>query len=229
MKTPASYSAPLVVSMTVVGWLTWTYLEPPTSLSTAKVKITRIEAALLSPKLNPVSARDPFLLAGKVAKKPGSLAAAGTTKVAAATDPNRLRSFWTELTGLWNRTSQELVSRAKLAAQARAAVAEQVRLSATSIGGRRRLATLNDRIFAEGEVIDALGTLSGPIVLTHVRSGSVTLRYLGSPAVVTFASLVPAANSAPSPAVKPPQAVKPPPRSTKTKPTQARRPSGGRP
>src|SRR5947209_246820 len=125
MRSTPYYTTQSLAIAAVVGWLTWPYLRSAASSTGAKLKVAPIEAALLSPSLVPRPARDPFPLAEEVAEPrkavptpaTGKNAAkvAGTAKPGAAANPNRLRSFWAELAGRWEKKSKELVSHARAA------------------------------------------------------------------------------------------------------------------
>lgn len=211
MKNSRAYAAPAAVLSGIVGWLTWSYADAPAKTSDAKVKITPIEAALLSPALGKAAPRDPFVIASEaevekaaekpkpppVAEKPKPEApdgkVAGKAPAPAAAGPmagmfgDQLKPLLDNLQKL-KATGDEMNERAKQALSTRAAIAQGVRLSATSLGANCRLAMLNDRLYAEGDTITVPESVPGPIVLTRVRQRSVSLRYPGGTIVLSFPS-----------------------------------------
>ena len=227
MNSAALPLAPLGAIVAVVGWLTYAGLEPRVGPPSPRPKLSRVDPSLLAAVAVPPSTRDPFRYAGQPVDDAPPAPAAAANKPAsspvrispratkASTAPGGLGATVAGLSAGLERTRKGLVDGASRAAEARAALSAAVRLSATSVGGARRFATINDRVVAEGEALDAPGNLRGPVVLSRVRDGSVIVRYMGTPAVVAFST------SRPAPAAV--AAAKP------SKPAAAPRPKAARP
>jgi hypothetical protein len=176
----------MVIVISVESWLLWAYLESAPALVLPKPPVKSLDSTISVRPLGLASARDPFRPASSVAAIPSDRStttpskmtqspnnlAAGTSKTV-----NSSESILARLGRLLNQAGKTAAQRASLVQEARIAVTGQVRLSATSVGGRRRVAVLNDRTIAEGEVLEGLSTLSAPVVLASVRPSSVLLRY----------------------------------------------------
>ena len=131
------------------------------------------------------------------------------------------------MSGYVKQKVNEANAKAKDAAMARAEVVEKVRLTATLLGGQRPLATMNDRTFMEGEVIDSLAGLSGPVKLMSVGRRTATLRYKNTFAVLNFKPSDSAPVDRPMPKAKAPTPAKAATNNA-AKTRSTRRPTGGR-
>jgi hypothetical protein len=201
MRPSLATMAPLLLTLSAAGWLIWNLMGGPAP-EAARVKLARIDASLLAPRLGAPPARDPFVgpgaaAQGRAATSPPKPTATGIApKASPASGPGLARGLaqkvavsLSDLGRWWENTRGEIEARKRLARAVQAEVAGQARLSATSIRGARRMAILNDRAYVEGEVIAGLGSLRGPVVVSQIRPSSVVLRYRGASAVVSFPSI----------------------------------------
>jgi hypothetical protein len=239
MRISAGTVIPPLLLSSVVAWSAWPSWGSRSSALPAKPKVPEIRPALLTKAEDLRREVDPFRLpVATPAKEPDRAQSKAPTSastqprgVPASRLPNsgpqtgatkvaRKLNFFDRLSDLaeWARGQAEAAIRSQAVAQA--SLPGQVALSATSIRGKRRVAVINGRVYAEG---DPLGGITAPssVILSAVRPASVQLRSGLATVEIAFSATSRSTGQAP-----PRAAQTPAPRASKTntgrKPTRPR-------
>jgi hypothetical protein len=169
MNASAAMMAPSLIVLAVAGWVCWSHLDVAEPPAPAKVKLEPIAASQLSPDLEPLGARNPFLLPSRVA---AVKAAAGTQALnhPLANPAKEAKEA---------REAEDKLAKARTALKALA-------LGGTSVGGDRKVAILAGRAYAEGDAIEGIDQMLGPVVLSEVRVTEVILNCPAGLVTVTF-------------------------------------------
>lgn len=237
MRISAGAVIPPLLLSSIVGWSVWPYWGPRSSNPPAKLKVREISASLLTKVANHSPDLDPFrmpilapvkdldrtsskapvsgtALTGSTPRNPNVAPPATPPKVASKITPlDRLKTLVT-----WVQVQAEAAVRSQ--AMAQASLPGQVALSATSLGGKRRMAVINGLIYVEGDSLRGI-TAPSTVILSAVRPASVQLRSGVATVDIAFSSSSKSTGQAPAIV-----APKPPPRASKSntsrKPTRPR-------
>ena len=154
MKTSAIKLAPTLAVLAMAGYCCWLESDEPAAKQAGKK--SEFTLALLSPAAVPAPGRDPFQAAETAAlnEKPG---------------PNRKEPA----VPAKNATSPE----ARPAAGDLSHAVSGLALRATFLRGSRRLALINDRLYAEGEALVLSKAAEPPYVVAQVHADKVILQH----------------------------------------------------
>jgi hypothetical protein len=197
MKISPVAVIPTTCVAAVVAWACWSLAFPPDEPPPTKVKVVEIEAKHLSPDLGMPRKRDPFLLPGQ--PPPELRKAAGSPKPEGFVD--RMRRLYKQAIDKAGppkdvrdtREAQDLDE-----AKARTTLAK-LRLGATSVHDGRGVAIIGGRAYAAGDTLEAIDPKLGPVVLSEVRPGEVTLRWRAMQVALRFPETsTPSTGTAPS-------------------------------
>ncbi len=138
--------APLGLFLGGVGYLAWPYIDPENEPAQAKAEVPALEAKWLAPVFPPSAKRDPFRIVLPVVDE----------KEAPGIGPNEREGAVATARG-----PREVPN-------------PTYRLGATLLGGRRRVAVIDDRVYQEGDQIEENGKL-GLWKLARVEDGHVVI------------------------------------------------------
>ena len=156
--------APTAILFMLLAWCCWPYLERPRSTTGVGQgsDLPRITGALLSPTVEPASVRDPFQ------PPQASQPAPSPSKKPTAPPPE----------------------------QPKAAAAEKVTdvfaglsLGAIYIRGDRRVALINDRVYAQGERLTVSASAAEPYIVGEISADKVLLLHRGQTVELKYAGL----------------------------------------
>ncbi len=150
---------PTLAVLAVLGYCSWPGAEGSLNKDKGKDKKREISQILLAPTTAPLPMRDPFEGPAKKRDPIGGLAkkAPAPKETAKAVASKQTAIASEELTKL-------------LAGLA---------LKGTFLSGERRLAMINDRIYAEGEALKS-GTLKSPVLIAEIHADTVLLKHQGA-------------------------------------------------
>jgi hypothetical protein len=212
MKISPVAVMPTTCVAAVVVWACWSLVFPTDEPPPTKVKVVEIEAKHLSPDLGAPRKRNPFLLPGEV--PPELRKAANGQKPESFVE--RMRRLIKQSVAKAEPPGDVKEARAREATaikDAREAKAREVtlarttlaglKLAATSVHDGRGVAIIGGRAYAEGDTLEATDPTIGPVVLSEVRPGEVTLRSRSALVALRFPE-----TSTPSTGVAPSKAAK---------------------
>jgi len=156
--------APTAILFMLLAWCCWPYLERPRSTTGVRLgsDLPRITGTLLSPAVEPASARDPF--------QPPQTSQP-------APPPSR-------------KPTAPPPEQPKPPAEARATdVLAGLSLGAIYIRGDRRVALINDRVYAQGERLDISASAAEPCTVAEISADKVLLLHRGQTVELKYAGL----------------------------------------
>jgi hypothetical protein len=153
MTLPLGKMTPTIALFSLVSYCCWTELDPPASSGPTKSdeKQAEITVGMLTPGSTPAPDRNPFQ----------------TTSLSKADEKPRDA----KVSGLLSDKKDAKATAAQLTKPP-----PQLMLKGTFIQGTRRVALINDRVYAEGETLTAIKTDPGSLVLAQVHPDKVLLQ-----------------------------------------------------
>lgn len=193
--------APTAIVFAAVGYCCWPYLEEKRTHPAAQdaKKLPEIGRAQLSPTIVPATDRDPFglTLPPKLVNDANDKTKAGTGSIES---PVKAKS-------------EPADKAADPAAPAQAEAVPQpvvvkidtsvLTLNATFLGGARRVAMINSKEYAEGDVLDQTDLQPKPPTITKIFQHRVLLERQGQTAELFYPHSTPKSDDAPNPAPNP--------------------------
>jgi hypothetical protein len=184
MKISPVAVIPTTCVAAVVAWACWSLAFPADEPPPTKVKVTAIEAKQLSPNLGIARKRDPFRLPSE--PPPELRKAANGQKPEGFVE--RMRRLLRESIAKAAppkdvRDAREAEDRDE--EKVRTTLAG-LRLAATSVQDGRGVAIIGGRTYATGDSLEAIDPKLGPVLLSEVRPGEVTLRWRSSQVALRF-------------------------------------------
>lgn len=176
-KVSALELVPSAIVLAVVGWYTWPYLGPP-ELGGAdnKGQVVEIAQSLLSPTIEPASARNPF-------KRPGAAPSGrGGVKYVENEQITRVLKVLGDVFVL-RRATPRVGTAPRPGPMTKPNLAELLStfsLSATWVQGPRRAAVINGRIYRQGDAMEAPAATPAPLHVAQVFPDRVLLECQGA-------------------------------------------------